>query len=105
VAGSGISTRAVHATAESDNQWTVSTTASTSQIAADATRVGMLITSLANGRVYLRWDATAPTAANCHTFIDPGERLLVPDYAVELAVSMTGSVSGGTINSHWGLAV
>lgn len=88
------------ATAESDNSWTVSTTASTSQIAADSNRVGMLMVSAASARVYLRFDATAPTATAYHWYLDPGDRWEVPPHLVELAVSMLGANSGGVFLTH-----
>lgn len=93
-------TRERRATAETDNTWTVVTTASTSQIAADVTRVGLMMTSFATARVYLRFDSTAPTSANAHWFLDPGDRWEVPSHLCQLAVSMLGATAGGTINSH-----
>jgi hypothetical protein len=96
--------REIRADAESDNSWTVSTTASTSQIAADINRVGMLMVSAANGRVYLRFDATAPTATAYHWYLEPGDRWEVPSHLVELAVSMLGASAGGTILTHLGTA-
>lgn len=81
------------------NSWTVSTTASTSQIAADAGRVMVLMVSNASGRVYLRFDSTPPTAAAHHWFLDPGDRWEVPVQLSTLAVSMLGAVAGGTVLS------
>ena len=46
---SAIGIREVRATAESETFWTASLTASTSVIAADVTRVGLLITNRTTG--------------------------------------------------------
>lgn len=81
------------------NTWTVSTTASSSQIAADANRVALLIVSNASARVYLRFDSTAPTAAAHHWYLDPGDRWEVPAELCTLAVSMIGATAGGTVLS------
>lgn len=96
--------REARATTENDDSWPVVTTAATSRIAADINRVGMRMTSFATGRVYIRFDSTAPTAANAHWFLDPDERWELPNDVVQLAISFTGAVAGGTINTHWGLA-
>lgn len=92
--------REARATAETDNAWTVSTTASTSQVPADASRVGVLIVSAASGRVYLRFDATAPTSTSYHYYLDPGDRWEVPVWLSTFAISMVGAVGGGTILTH-----
>jgi hypothetical protein len=82
------------------NAWTPSTTASTSQIAADANRVSLLIVNSSNVRVYLRFDATAPTSATHHWYLDAGDRWEVPQMLAQLAVSMLGQATGtGTVNS------
>lgn len=82
------------------NTWTPSTTASTSQIAADASRVAVLITNASNVKVYLRFDATAPTSATYHWHLDAGDRWEVPKELSTLAVSMLGASAGtGTVNS------
>lgn len=82
------------------NTWTPSTTASTSQIAADAGRVALLITNASNVKVYLRFDSTAPTAATHHWYLDAGDRWEVPVWLSTLAVSMLGASTGtGTVNS------
>lgn len=82
------------------NTWTPVTTASTSQIAADAGRVALLITNASNVKVYLRFDSTAPTAATHHWYLDAGDRWEVPVWLSTLAVSMLGASTGtGTVNS------
>lgn len=81
--------------------WTVSTSASTSQIAADENRVAMLVYNASNVKVYLRFDATAPVAAgiNAHWYLDAGDRYEVPYGICQLAISIIASVSGtGTVN-------
>jgi hypothetical protein len=81
------------------NSWTVSTTASTSQIAADVNRVRVLIVSNASARVWLRFDSTAPTSSAYHWYLDPDDRFEVPSEMATLAVSMLGQSAGGTILS------
>lgn len=82
------------------NTWTPSTTASASQIAADASRVALLITNASNVKVYLRLDSTAPTSATHHWYLDSGDRWEVPMPLTTLAVSMLGASAGtGTVNS------
>lgn len=78
--------------------WTVTTTGLSNVVAADITRVAMLVTSAASGRVYLRFDATIPTSTVNSWFIDPGDRWEVPVAFVTRAVSLKGDVAGGTIN-------
>lgn len=91
--------REARATAVTTNSWTVSTSASTSQIAADASRVTVVIVSVANAKVYLRFDNTAPTAAIHHWYLDPGDRYEVPPELATLAISMVGQTAGGTVQS------
>jgi hypothetical protein len=82
------------------NTWTPVTTASTSQIAADASRVAVLITNASNVRVYLRFDSTAPTAATHHWYLEAGDRWEVPVQLSALAISMLGASTGtGNVNS------
>jgi hypothetical protein len=81
--------------------WTVSTTASTSQIAANENRVAMLIYNASNVRVYLRFDGTAPLIAgtNAHWYLDSGDRFEVPFGLCQLAVSVIAASAGaGTLN-------
>lgn len=92
--------REARGTAESDDFWTVSTTAVTSRIAADAGRVGMLMVSQATARVYLRFDSTAPTVTAFHWYLDPDDRWECPSYLVTLAVSVLGAGAGGTLITH-----
>ncbi|SRR6266498_2202630 len=81
--------------------WTVSTTASQSQIAADEARVAVLIYNASTVRVYLRFDNTAPLAAgtNAHWYLDAGDRYEVPDGICQLAISIIAATAGtGTVN-------
>jgi hypothetical protein len=87
------------ATATTTNTWTIATTASTSQVAADTSRVGVWMVNLGAGRVYLRFDSTAPTATAHHWYLDVGDRYELPYWATELAVSMLGASVGGTLVS------
>jgi hypothetical protein len=91
--------RKAKATAEADDFWTISTTAATSRIAADASRLGVHMVNMGSGRVYLRHDSTAPTATVCHFYLEAGERWEMPDYAVTLAISVLGQFAGGTLNT------
>jgi len=92
--------RKAKATAETDDFWTISTTAATSRIAADASRVGVTMVNGGSGRVYLRFDATAPTTTVYHWFLEVGDRYEVPEYAVTLAISVLGQFAGGTLNTE-----
>lgn len=81
--------------------WTISTTASQSQIAADEARVAALIYNAATARVYIRFDNTAPLASgtNAHWYLDAGDRYEVPNGVCQLAISIVGSTAGtGTVN-------
>lgn len=80
--------------AATPNAWTPATTASTSQIAADASRLAMLMVNNSNTTVYLRFDSTAPTTSLFSWYLDPGDRLEVPLQLVTLAVSMLGATAG-----------
>lgn len=83
----------------STNNWSISTTASTSQIAADINRVGLIITNNGAARVYLRFDSTAPTSSIFHWYLEPGDRWEVPDSLARLAVSMLGTTASGNVLS------
>lgn len=87
--------------AAGNTSWTVSTTASQSQIAADENRMAMLIYNASTVRVYLRFDNTAPVSSgsNAHWYLDAGDRYEVPYGVCQLAVSIVGATSGtGTVN-------
>lgn len=81
--------------------WTVSTTASQSQITANENRVAMMIYNASTARVYLRFDSVAPLIAgtNAHWYLDSGDRFEVPFGICQLAVSIIAASSGsGTVN-------
>jgi hypothetical protein len=77
--------------------WTVTTAGLSSVIAADVTRVGLVLVSAATGVVWFRFDATIPTATTYDYLLNSGERWEVPVQFCQLAVSMAGSVAGGTV--------
>lgn len=95
-----------HATSDtvssaSPTTWTVTTTASLSQITSDESRVAMLIYNAATVRVYIRFDNTAPLAAgtNAHWYLDAGDRYEVPFGVCQLAISIVAATGGtGTVN-------
>lgn len=77
--------------------WTVTTTGLSAVIAADVTRVGLVIVSAANGIVWVRFDATIPTVTAYDWLLNPNDRWEVPVQFVQLAVSMAGAAAGGTV--------
>lgn len=83
--------------------WTAAVTASTI-IAADADRVGAMITNTATVRVFLRLGGTAATTASggYHTYLEPGERWELPEWACRLAVSAIALTTGGTLTYFLG---
>jgi hypothetical protein len=92
--------REARATAVTTNSWTVSTTASTSQIAADVNRVLVIMTNQSTVRIFLRFDSTAPTSATHHWYLEPGDRWEIPAQLCTLAISMLGASAGsGSMHS------
>jgi hypothetical protein len=83
----------------STNTWTISTTASTSQLAADVNRVRVLMVNISGNRVYLRFDSTAPTSSAYAWYVEAGERYEVPPEFVTAACSMLGVAASGTVQS------
>jgi len=77
--------------------WTVTTTGLSNVIAADVTRVGLVLTSAANGLVWLRFDATIPTSAAFDWLLNPNDRWEIPQAFSQLAISMAGLSGGGFI--------
>lgn len=90
-------TRELDATALTHGTWTLSATATTSQIAADVTRVGVVMVNNGTLNVYLRYDATAPTTTVNHAIIPPGAYYEVPDAYTTLAVSFISTGTGGAL--------
>jgi len=81
-------------------QWAATTTGTASILAADSTRVSLLIQSYATGTVYLRFDTSVPTtgppnAPLPHWYLAPGDRWEVPVQLCQLAVSAVASSTGG----------
>lgn len=77
--------------------WTVTTAGLTAVIAADVTRVGLILASGANGVVWLRFDATVPTATAYDWLLNPGDRWEIPVAFTQLAISMAGLSAGGAV--------
>jgi len=79
--------------------WTVSTAAA-NPIAANESRVAMLIYNASTVRVYLAFNAAATvTAANAGWYLEAGDRFEVPYGLCQLPVSAVASTSGtGTVN-------
>jgi hypothetical protein len=77
--------------------WTVTTAGLASVIAADITRVGLIITSAASGIVWVRFDGTVPSSSAMDYLLNPGDRWEVPHEFVQLAQSWTGAAAGGTM--------
>jgi hypothetical protein len=98
--------RAARAQSSSIDPWTISTTASLSEIAADANRVSMMVVVdfTATARVFFRTDNTAPTAALYSFYLDPGERWEVAPEWSNLPLSMVGTTAVGTVLTTMGVA-
>lgn len=79
--------------------WSPPTTGTASILAADESRVALLICNNCNQRVYIDFDATIPTITAFAWYMDAGDRWEVPKEMVQLAISMLpgGTVSTGTI--------
>jgi len=91
-------------TATTLDEWTVATTGVASRIAADVTRVGMLMVNGSTGRVYLRFDNTIPTSTAFGWFLEPGDRWEVPYAFVQRAVSVLGTIASGELYTTLGTA-
>jgi hypothetical protein len=77
--------------------WAVTTAGLSNVIAADVTRVSLVLVSAANGVVWARFDATIPTATTYDWLLNPGDRWEVPLAFGQLALSMAGLSAGGLI--------
>lgn len=99
---SAFSIREVRANAESETFWTAAITASTSVVTADETRVGVLIVNNSTGRVYFRFDSTAPTSATNghHWFLEAGERWEVPEHLTAVVMSVIAAIASGHVVFH-----
>ena len=77
--------------------WTVTTAGLSNTIAADNTRVGLVLVSAANGIVWIRFDATIPTSVTYDWLLNPLDRWEVPLAFSQLAMSMAGAAAGGLV--------
>lgn len=85
--------------------YTPSTTATTSWLAADVSRTGILMVNNSSVRVFLRSDTTAPTSTVFDWFLDPGDRWDVPADRRKLAWSIIGAGAGtGNVLASFGTA-
>lgn len=82
------------ATAVTLDNWTTSTTAVTSRVAADETRVSLTFTNQSTTDIYLRPDSTAPTTTVYYVKIAAGALYEVPREWVEVAWSVLAGASG-----------
>ena len=89
--------RELDATAQTHGSWTLSATASTSYIAADVQRVGIVMVNNGTLPVYLRYDSTPPTTTVNHWYLQPGDRYEVPIYLSTLAISFVSTGTGGAL--------
>lgn len=98
--------REAPATAESETFWAASTTATTSVIAADASRTGVRVLNNSTGRIYLRFDATAPTSATNghHWYLEAGERWEVAPDIRCFAWSVIAAIASGHVVFHMNTA-
>lgn len=77
--------------------WTVTTTGTANVIAADVTRVGLIVLSNANGIVWVRFDGTLPTTSAYDWLLNPGDRWEVPIQFCQFTQSWTGAAAGGVM--------
>jgi hypothetical protein len=102
--------REVRATAmASATVWAATTAGTATVLAADVTRVALLIVSQATGTVYLRFDNTIPspvagTAPIYYWYLQPQDRYEVPIQFCQLAVSLVASTAGGFVHLVAGTA-
>jgi hypothetical protein len=89
--------RTLDGTGLTHGSWTLSATATTSAIAADVTRVGLVMINNGTLNVYLRYDSTAPTTVVNHCIIPPGGYLEVPEAFHTFAVSFISTGTGGAL--------
>lgn len=97
--------RQTRATGSTLNEWTITVAGSANVVAADVTRVGMLMVNGGTGRVWVRFDGTIPTTTAHGYVLYAGDRYDVPDWAVQLAVSFMGEFAGGEVYTTLGTAV
>lgn len=83
------------------DSWTTSTTAATSRVAADETRVALTFNNASTADVYVRPDSTAPTSSTYYVKIAAGALYEVPREWVELAWSVIASASSAGSLHIW----
>lgn len=88
---------ATNAAPAAPTSWTVTTAGLSNVVAADQTRVSVIITSNASARVWLRFDATIPTAALHSVYIDPDQIMTLGQEWATRAISAAGQTAGGTV--------
>lgn len=88
-------------TAVTLDSWTTSTTAATSRVAADETRVALTFMNTSTADCYLRPDSTAPTVSVYYVKIAAGALYEAPREWVELAWSVLASASGAGSLHIW----
>jgi hypothetical protein len=89
--------REIDATGQTHGSWTLSATATTSAIAADVQRVGIMMVNNGSLVVYMRFDSTAPTTTVNHWYLNPGDRFEVPHQWCSLAISFISTGTGGSL--------
>lgn len=77
--------------------WTVTTAGASEVVAANDDRVYLELANGSSGRVYLRFDASTPTATVFHTWIEPNERREIQPQLSHRAVSMVGDTATGVV--------
>lgn len=87
--------RDARATAVTESFWTVTAEGQVDVIPADPSRIGLVITSNAFARVYLKFFTWIPSATDCATYLDPGDRYELPTWLSTRQVSMAGASAGG----------
>jgi hypothetical protein len=87
----------LNAAPSAPTSWTVTTAGLANVVAADNTRQALIVCSAANGRVWIRFDATLPTSTAYSTFVDPDQTLWISGDWAARAVSLTGQAAGGFV--------
>jgi len=77
--------------------WTVTTAGLSNVIPADVTRVGLVLVNASGTVLWVRFDATIPTAATYDWLLNPSERWEVPLQFGQLAQSWAGQSAGGLV--------
>lgn len=90
--------REARATAVSVTTWSVVVTGTASVIAADASRVMVIMVNYSTGRVYIDFDTSIPaSSAVGHWYLESNERYEVPLYLATQPVSIKGEIASGSV--------